>query len=127
MTRYRRREAAELARVLEISTQEAVVVSHLSPHTLSSSGSKETSQDSRELELRMMQGTVRPGDVMGPPPSTDDLGSFSSASGSRGMPSSGYGSASGQVLGTGLQPISTCECLPSLGCPSARKRGAEAC
>lgn len=46
----RRREAAELARALQLSTQEAKTVSNLSPHTISSS--KSNSQDSREMELK---------------------------------------------------------------------------
>ncbi|WWD20634.1 hypothetical protein CI109_105110 [Kwoniella shandongensis] len=92
----RRREAAELARVLELSTQEARTISHLSPHYLSSSSEDKSSgaatQDSKDMELRPYQpypvptmyqhpvqgttmahhlgagvGTVRPEDIMRPP------------------------------------------------------------
>ncbi|EIW69966.1 hypothetical protein TREMEDRAFT_61733 [Tremella mesenterica DSM 1558] len=60
----RRREAAELARALQLSQQEANHLAQLPPHTLSSRSTG--TQDSKELELRPM-GTVNPVDVMGPP------------------------------------------------------------
>ncbi|ORY29637.1 hypothetical protein BCR39DRAFT_165171 [Naematelia encephala] len=93
----RRREAAELARVLLLSTQEATTAARISPHTLSSSD-KHATQDSKDMELRpyephgrdnlaaarvVMQPTVRPTDVMGPPESLVVLSSSGSGSGAR--------------------------------------------
>lgn len=44
----RRREEAELLQALDLSTQQAAILAHLTPHTLSSA----TTADSRDLELR---------------------------------------------------------------------------
>ncbi|WVQ70575.1 hypothetical protein IAR50_000094 [Cryptococcus sp. DSM 104548] len=49
----RRREAADLARALELSTQQARVFANTSPHFLSSSD--HATQDSREMELRPVE------------------------------------------------------------------------
>lgn len=43
-----RREQAELQRALELSSQQAAVLAHISPYTFSSA----TTADSRDLELR---------------------------------------------------------------------------
>ena len=68
----RRREAAELARVLQLSTQEAITVSHLSPHTLSSN-SRGTTQDSKDMELRAVHQQPRWADQGGQPPAVRTL------------------------------------------------------
>ncbi|OWZ55372.1 hypothetical protein C345_00528 [Cryptococcus neoformans A2-102-5] len=78
----RRREAAELARALQLSTQQAQTISKTSPHSLSSSSTSGATQESKEMELRPVELTeastvqqvfpVRPdmsGEIM-PPPNT---------------------------------------------------------
>ncbi len=96
----RRREAAELARALLLSTQEATLVSNLSPHTLSSS--KSGTQDSKEMELRAYEvgggvpvgspPTVRPRDVTRPPDSVESFGESSGRVGGRNSGATGNGS-----------------------------------
>ncbi|WVQ85837.1 hypothetical protein IAT38_008005 [Cryptococcus sp. DSM 104549] len=54
-----RREAADLARALELSTQQATTLSVLSPHWLSSShDTSGATQDSKEMELRPIVSTA---------------------------------------------------------------------
>lgn len=69
--RVRRREAAELAHALALSTQQARDISDISPHSLSSENADRT-QDSKELELRIVG--------MDPPTATasDEVAFFSS-------------------------------------------------
>ncbi|ODN82833.1 hypothetical protein L202_01097 [Cryptococcus amylolentus CBS 6039] len=52
----RRREAADLARALELSTQQAKVFANTSPHFFSSSD--HATEDSREMELRPVEHAV---------------------------------------------------------------------
>jgi hypothetical protein len=73
---FRRREAAELARVLALSTQQTRDIAEISPHSLSSEHAGET-QDSREMELKMMHPRNRTPTGL----SEDEVALFSSRSG----------------------------------------------
>ncbi|KIR79410.1 hypothetical protein I306_03529 [Cryptococcus gattii EJB2] len=76
----RRREAAELARALQLSTQQAQTISKASPQFFSSSDTSGATQESKEMELRPVNPTedsatqqvfpLRPdmsGEIMPPP------------------------------------------------------------
>ncbi|KAI9633564.1 uncharacterized protein MKK02DRAFT_38220 [Dioszegia hungarica] len=100
----RRREAAELARVLHLSTQQARVVAETGPHTLSSphgTGKGGSTMDSREMEIRALepgmmvdQGMgVDPRMIMRPPGSSANAAGSKEASSSQ----SGNGTGSGEA------------------------------
>jgi len=72
---YRRREAAELARVLALSTQQTRDIAEISPHSLSS-GHAAATQDSREMELKMLE----PRDHFSTGLTEDEVALFSSRS-----------------------------------------------
>ena len=74
LTDSRRREAAELARALALSTQEAAIITSISTGTDSptTTTTASSARDSREMELRPVydMGTVNPAAVMRPPTSS---------------------------------------------------------
>ena len=83
----RRREAAELARVLALSTQQTRDIADISPHSLSS-GHAGATQDSRDMELKRMQPNTHVATGL----SDDEVALFSSRSVEGKRPSNGVSS-----------------------------------